>query len=142
MTIDMQTFTPLMSLTGGMVIGVAVVMLALFCGRIAGISGILGSLLSRTWQDKGWRLAFVLGMLAAPWLYQLAAPLPESAIATPMPWLVVSGLLVGFGTRYGAGCTSGHSVCGLSRFSLRSLVATLTFMGAAFVAVWALGAFR
>ncbi|UAY96568.1 YeeE/YedE family protein [Dickeya dadantii] len=142
MTIDMQAFTPLMSLTGGVVIGVAVVMLALFCGRIAGISGILGGLLGRTWQDKGWRLAFVLGMFAAPWLYRLAAPLPEIAIATPMPWLVVSGLLVGFGTRYGSGCTSGHGVCGLSRLSLRSLVATLTFMGAAFVTVLVLGMFR
>ncbi|MEI7255292.1 YeeE/YedE family protein [Dickeya dadantii] len=142
MTINMQAFTPLMSLTGGVVIGVAVVMLALFCGRIAGISGILGGLLGRTWQDKGWRLAFVLGMFAAPWLYRLAAPLPEIAIATPMPWLVVSGLLVGFGTRYGSGCTSGHGVCGLSRLSLRSLVATLTFMGAAFVTVLVLGMFR
>ncbi|OOC13227.1 YeeE/YedE family protein [Dickeya dadantii] len=142
MTIDMQAFTPLMSLTGGVVIGVAVVMLALFCGRIAGISGILGGLLGRTWQDKGWRLAFVLGMFAAPWLYRLAAPLPEIAIAAPMPWLVISGLLVGFGTRYGSGCTSGHGVCGLSRLSLRSLVATLTFMGAAFVTVLVLGMFR
>ncbi|RNM08798.1 YeeE/YedE family protein [Dickeya undicola] len=142
MTIDMQAFTPLMSLAGGIVIGAAVVMLALLCGRVAGISGILGGLLGRTWQDKGWRLAFVLGMLVAPWVYQWVAPLPESAIDTPMPWLVVSGLLVGGGTRYGSGCTSGHGVCGLSRLSLRSLVATLTFMGAAFVTVWALGAFR
>ncbi|WP_033567536.1 YeeE/YedE family protein [Dickeya undicola] len=142
MTIDMQAFTPLMSLAGGIVIGAAVVMLALLCGRVAGISGILGGLLGRTWQDKGWRLAFVLGMLVAPWVYQWVAPLPESAIDTPMPWLVVSGLLVGVGTRYGSGCTSGHGVCGLSRLSLRSLVATLTFMGAAFVTVWALGAFR
>ncbi|MEI7376037.1 YeeE/YedE family protein [Dickeya chrysanthemi] len=142
MQIDMAAFTPLMSLTGGLVIGVAVVMLAVFCGRVAGISGILGGLLNRSSPDKGWRLAFVLGMIAAPWLYQLAAPLPESTISTSTLWLVISGLLVGVGTRYGAGCTSGHGVCGLSRLSLRSLVATLTFMGAAFVTVWALSAFR
>ncbi|NKI74497.1 YeeE/YedE family protein [Dickeya sp. CFBP 2040] len=142
MRVDMEAFTPLMSLTGGLVIGLAVVMLAVFSGRIAGISGILGGLLSRTSTDKAWRLAFVLGMLAAFWVYQLAAPLPDSTISTPMPLLVVSGLLVGIGTRYGSGCTSGHGVCGLSRFSLRSLVATLTFMGAAFFTVWALGELR
>lgn len=139
MMIDWAHFTPLQSFVGGLVIGAAAWMLILFCGRVAGISGILGGVLSRASKDKGWRVAFLLGMVLSPLLYRLAVPLPESHIAASWPILVVAGLLVGVGTRYGSGCTSGHGVCGLSRLSLRSLVATLTFMAAAFVTVWLAG---
>ncbi|ACS87504.1 YeeE/YedE family protein [Musicola paradisiaca] len=140
MTINTDVFTPVASLTGGVMIGLAAMVLILCCGRIAGISGIIGGLLSRATQDKGWRLAFVVGMLAAPWLYRLVGTLPASEITTPLPLLVIAGLLVGVGTRYGSGCTSGHGVCGLSRGSLRSLVATLIFMLTAFATVWIVGA--
>ena len=139
MMIDWAHFTPLQSFVGGLVIGAAAWMLILFCGRVAGISGILGGVLSRASKDKGWRVAFLLGMVLSPLLYRLVAPLPESHIAASWPMLVVAGLLVGVGTRYGSGCTSGHGVCGLSRLSLRSLVATVTFMAAAFVTVWLAG---
>lgn len=139
MMIDWAHFTPLQSFMGGLVIGAAAWMLILFCGRIAGISGIIGGVLSRASKDKGWRVAFLVGMVLSPLLYRLVAPLPESHIAASWPMLVVAGLLVGVGTRYGSGCTSGHGVCGLSRLSLRSLVATLTFMAAAFVTVWLVG---
>lgn len=142
MMIDWAHFTALQSFVGGLVIGAAAWMLILFCGRVAGISGILGGVLSRASKDKGWRVAFLLGMVLSPLLYRLVTPLPESHIAASWPVLVVAGLLVGVGTRYGSGCTSGHGVCGLSRLSLRSLVATLTFMAAAFVTVWLAGVLR
>lgn len=140
--IDWTHFTPLASAAGGLVIGAAASMLILFCGRVAGISGILGALISRANKDKGWRIAFLLGMVLSPLIWRLAAPLPEISIAASWPMLVVAGLLVGVGTRYGSGCTSGHGVCGLSRLSLRSLVATLTFMAAAFITVWLVGFWR
>jgi uncharacterized membrane protein YedE/YeeE len=142
MTIDLLHFTPLRSFAGGMVIGAAAWILILFCGRIAGISGILGGVLTRATKDKGWRLAFLWGMVLSPWLYRLFAPLPESQIATPWPLLIAAGLLVGIGTGYGSGCTSGHGVCGLSRLSVRSLVATMTFMAAGFITVWLMGFWR
>jgi uncharacterized protein len=138
MTIDVLSFTPLKALTGGLLIGLAAAMLVLFNGRIAGISGILGGLLRPKPGDVSWRLAFVLGLLAAPVVYAAFAALPASHIAASDTLIVVAGLLVGVGTRYGAGCTSGHGVCGLSRFSLRSLVATLTFMAAGIVTVFAM----
>lgn len=134
--IDWTNFTPWTSLAGGLLIGVAAAMLLLLNGRIAGISGILGGLLRPGKGDTGWRVAFILGLLAAPLLYQLAAPLPEVRVEADTASLVLAGILVGIGTRYGSGCTSGHGVCGLSRFSLRSLVATAAFMAAGFVTVF------
>ena len=132
MSIAWEVFTPGASLAGGVLIGAAAAILVVWLGRIAGISGIVGNLLqAATWrssQQWAWRLAFVVGMLAAPLLWQLFAPLPEVSMPSN-PWLIIAaGLLVGFGTRLGSGCTSGHGVCGLSRLSLRSLAATLTFM--------------
>lgn len=142
MMIDWIHFTPLESAIGGGVIGAAASMLILFCGRVAGIIGILGGVLSRANNDKGWRIAFLLGMVLSPVLWRLVAPLPAVSITASWPMLVVAGLLVGVGTRYGSGCTSGHGVCGLSRLSVRSLVATLTFMAAAFITVWLVGFWR
>lgn len=142
MMIDWTHFTPLESAIGGVVIGAAASMLILFCGQVAGISGILGGVLSRANNDKGWRIAFLLGMVLSPVLWRLVAPLPAVSITASWPMLVVAGLLVGVGTRYGSGCTSGHGVCGLSRLSVRSLVATLTFMAAAFITVWLVGFWR
>ena len=139
MIIDIAHFTPLQSFVGGLIIGGAAWLLIVFCGRIAGISGILGGLLSTTTTDKRWRLAFLLGLVASPWVYGLFATLPPARIAAGWPLLIVAGLLVGIGTRYGAGCTSGHGVCGLARLSTRSAVATLIFTGVAFFTVWLLG---
>ena len=136
MHIDWAAFTPWASLAGGIIIGVAGVMLAIANGRIAGISGILGGLLRPSWPDAAWRASFVAGLVAAPLVYTLYAALPETVIAAGYPTLIVAGLAVGIGTRYGAGCTSGHGVCGLSRLSPRSLVATLAFMAAGFVTVF------
>jgi len=140
--IDMANFTPLASFIGGLLIGGAAWVLIVFCGRIAGISGILGGVLNLKTPDKGWRLAFLAGILLAPWLYRLVAPLPPITVATPWWLLILAGLLVGIGTRYASGCTSGHGVCGLSRLSRRSLAATATFMGVAFVTVWLTGLWR
>lgn len=129
-------FTPWSALAGGVLIGLAAAGLLLFNGRIAGISGILGGLLSPARADIAWRIAFVLGLLAAPTIWMMAADAPEINVDAGYPALAVAGLLVGIGTRYGSGCTSGHGVCGLSRFSPRSLVATLSFMAAGFVTVY------
>ncbi|PVZ81751.1 YeeE/YedE family protein [Serratia sp. S1B] len=139
MTINMMQFTPLLSLFGGILIGCAAWILILFCGRILGISGIIGGLLSPKTPDRGWRLAFLVGIIISPLLYRLIHPLPDSEVTASWPMVIIAGLLVGLGTRYGSGCTSGHGVCGLSRLSLRSLVATLIFMGSAFVTVWLVG---
>lgn len=136
MTIDWQSFTPWSALAGGVLIGLAAAAFVLFNGRIAGISGILGGLLRKVRGDVAWRVAFLLGLVVAPLVYGLAAPLPAVRIDADVTTLVVAGLLVGLGTRYGAGCTSGHGVCGLSRRSPRSLVATLSFMAAGFVTVY------
>jgi uncharacterized protein len=136
MRIDWIHFTPYASLTGGVFIGAAVALLLLINGRIAGISGIVGGLFRPLKGDVGWRLAFLLGMLGTPALYAMLALLPAAHIDAGYGTLVAAGLLVGVGTRYGSGCTSGHGVCGLSRFSPRSLVATATFMAAGFVAVF------
>jgi uncharacterized protein len=132
MTIAWDLFTPGAALGGGVLIGVAAALMVVLLGRIVGISGIVGGLLqAHTWRSTrqwGWRVAFVVGMLAAPLLWQLFAPLPQVSMPGN-PWVIVAaGLLVGFGTRLGSGCTSGHGVCGLSRLSLRSLAATLVFM--------------
>ena len=136
MMIDWTSFTPWASLAGGALIGLAAAMFLLFNGRIAGISGILGGLLQWPKGDIGWRLAFLLGLIAAPLAYGLFAPLPVVTVDAGTATLVAAGLLVGIGTRYGSGCTSGHGVCGLSRRSPRSLVATVAFMTAGFVTVF------
>ncbi len=134
--IDWEHFTPWSSLTGGLLIGAAAAILLLFNGRIAGISGILGGLLRPMAGDIGWRMALVLGLVGAPLVYGLAAPPPSVHVDADMTTLVVAGLLVGVGTRYGSGCTSGHGVCGLSRLSPRSMAATAAFMIAGFVTVF------
>jgi len=132
----MTTFTPLPSLIGGLLIGFSALLLIRWLGQVAGISGIVGQLWTAAASDRAWRLAFIAGLLLAPLLYALFMPLPAMQMVTSTPWLIVSGLLVGFGTRLGSGCTSGHGVCGLSRLSLRSLIATLTFMLTAMLVVW------
>ena len=138
MQIAWQHFTPWASLAGGMLIGLAAAIFILFNGRIAGISGIAGGLLRPRRGDVAWRLVFLAGLLASPLLYRLFQPLPSVQIAAGTPALMVAGLLVGLGVRYGAGCTSGHGVCGLSRGSIRSLAATIAFMAAGFVTVYLL----
>lgn len=135
MTIDWNNFTPWTSLAGGVLIGLATAMFLLFNGRIAGISGIVGGLLRPAKGDIGWRIAFVIGLVLAPVVYRLVTPLPAVQVEASSALLVVAGLLVGIGTRYGSGCTSGHGVCGLSRRSPRSLVATAAFMLAGFATV-------
>ena len=134
MTIDWAHFTPWSSLAGGMLIGAAAALLVLLSGRIAGISGIVGGLIELRRGDIAWRLAFVAGLLAAPvaLLFYSVNPRIDAGLGT----LALAGLLVGLGTRYGSGCTSGHGVCGLSRLSPRSLVATLAFMAAGVAAVY------
>jgi len=135
MSIDWVNFTPWTALLGGALIGLAAAVLFLGIGRIAGISGIVGGLFQASSRSDAWRWLFLAGLLVAPWLYVLVKPFPEiEMVASPL-LLIIAGLLVGFGTRYGAGCTSGHGVCGLSRLSLRSLAATLSFMGMGFVTV-------
>lgn len=153
--VDMGAFTPMVALAGGALIGLAAAMFLLFNGRIAGISGIVGGLLRPKQDDVHWRLAFIAGLLAAPVLYQLIVLWPASHFLAAREYtrlatvtlhqidasaltLIVAGLLVGIGTRYAAGCTSGHGVCGLSRFSVRALVAMLTFMAAGFATVFVL----
>ncbi|MEO6321473.1 MAG: YeeE/YedE family protein [Polaromonas sp.] len=134
--IDWANFTPWTSLAGGVLIGAAAAMLLLLNGKIAGISGILGGLMRPSAGGIGWRVAFIAGLVAAPLMYQLAAPLPSVQIDAGTTLLIVAGLLVGVGTRYGSGCTSGHGVCGLSRLSPRSMVATAAFMAGGFVTVF------
>lgn len=139
MSIDWNAFTPWSALIGGVLIGLAAAMLILLNGRIAGISGVLGGLLMKPVSgDVAWRVAFVLGLVGAPLVYGLVAAWPVPQIDAGYAALIVAGLLVGVGTRYGSGCTSGHGVCGLSRWSPRSLVATVTFMAAGFLTVFVL----
>lgn len=138
MNIDWNAFTPYASLAGGVLIGIAAALFVLLNGRIAGISGVLGGLLRPTRGDIAWRIAFVGGLVGAAWVYALFTAVPVPRIDASWAALMLAGLLVGVGTRYGAGCSSGHGVCGLSRLSPRSLVATLTFMGAGFVTVFVL----
>ena len=136
MLIDWTHFTPWAALAGGVLLGLASALFVLLNGRILGISGIVGGLLRPRAGDMGWRLAFLLGMLVAPGLYWLVVGPMQPRIDANWGMVVIAGLLVGVGTRYGSGCTSGHGVCGLSRMSPRSLVATLAFMGAGFVTVF------
>lgn len=139
MTIDFANFTPWASLAGGVLLGVASALFILLNGRVLGISGILGGLLTPKAGDIGWRVALLAGLFAAPAVFALLAPagfLGAPRIDAGFGLVVLAGLLVGIGTRYGSGCTSGHGVCGLSRLSPRSLVATLAFMGTGFVTVF------
>lgn len=140
MTILWSEFTPWASLAGGLLVGLSAALLIALLGRVAGISGITGALLQvPTWSSVkqwGWRLAFILGMVAAPLVWQLFAPLPAMEMPSNPIIIIVAGLLVGFGTRMGSGCTSGHGVCGISRLSLRSLAATLTFIATGAITVF------
>jgi uncharacterized protein len=136
MTIDWNAFTPGASLAGGLAIGLAAALLVLFNGRIAGISGILGGLLRPSTGDIAWRAAFVVGLVVAPLAWAAFAARPSVHVDAGLPMLAIAGLLVGFGTRLGSGCTSGHGVCGLARVSPRSLVATLVFMATGFAVVF------
>jgi len=141
MTIDWMHFTPWASLTGGLILGVASAMFILLNGRILGISGILGGLMPPKVGDTFWRVAFLLGLFAAPTVFHAVMPLEwvtAPRIEAGALCVIGAGLLVGIGTRYAGGCTSGHGVCGLSRLSPRSLVATLSFMGAGFLTVYVL----
>ena len=139
MTIDWSHFTPWTSLSGGVLLGLASAMFILLNGRILGISGILGGLIPPKRTDTLWRLAFLIGLFSSPWVFKALAPssmLSAPRIDAGVLLLVIAGLLVGVGTRYGSGCTSGHGVCGLARLSPRSLIATLAFMAAGFAVVF------
>lgn len=138
MTIDWAAFAPWRSLAGGLLIGLGAALFVLFNGRVAGISGILGGLLRPARGDLAWRLAFLAGLVGAPLAYGLAATLPTAHIEAGTGTLIASGLLVGLGTRYGSGCTSGHGVCGIARRSPRSMAATATFVLAGFLTVYLL----
>lgn len=136
MTIDWNVFTPGASLAGGVLIGLAAALFVIFNGRIAGISGIIGGLITPRHGDIGWRAAFIAGLVGAPLIYALFLELPEVQVEADTTALIIAGLIVGVGTRYGAGCTSGHGVCGISRLSPRSIIATLVFMAAGFITVF------
>ncbi|MBX9913347.1 MAG: YeeE/YedE family protein [Pseudomonadaceae bacterium] len=135
MTIDWLHFSPWSALAGGALIGLATTLFVLFNGRVAGISGLLGSLLARGGEGRAEKALFLLGLVLAPLLWQVFAALPALEFQGGWLSLLVAGLLVGIGSRYGAGCTSGHGVCGISRLSARSLVATVAFMAAGFATV-------
>jgi hypothetical protein len=135
-TVDWNAFTPWTAALGGVVIGLATALLVLVNGRVAGISGIVGGMLHARGGDIAWRLAFVAGLVLAPFAYGALETPPSATIDAGFPALIVAGLLVGVGTRYAGGCTSGHGVCGLSQLSPRSLVATLSFMAAGFAVVF------
>ena len=139
MQIDWPSFTPIPSLLGGIILGVAAALYVLFHGRILGISGIISGLLRPKSGDRAWRMALILGLLTAPLLAALFFEI-RPIVEVEADWLavVIAGLLVGFGTQYGSGCTSGHGICGLSRLSPRSLVATVSFMTAGFLIVFVL----
>lgn len=136
MLIDINHFTPGLSLAGGLIIGLAASMLLLFNGRVAGISGILGGLLRWPRHDIGWRLTFLAGLVAAPIVASLLGKPAIADIQAGWSEILLAGFLVGLGTRYASGCTSGHGVCGMARGSMRSLAATATFMTTAFLTVF------
>ena len=132
----MHNLTPLSGLFGGALIGLAAASLMLLTGRVAGVSGIFGGLLALRPADQGWRIAFVAGLIAAPLLATLVGrPLPAPAMASNLALVAIGGLLVGFGSRMGNGCTSGHGVCGFARLSARSIAATAIFMTTAVITV-------
>ena len=132
-----ENFIPVSGLIGGLLIGLSVVLMILFNGKVAGISGIVGGLLARKGSEVGWRAVFIVGLLLGAFAYVLATgdAMPVN-IQASLPVMVIAGLLVGFGTRLGSGCTSGHGVVGIARFSRRSIVATLTFFAAATITVF------
>ncbi|WP_371765735.1 YeeE/YedE family protein [Massilia sp.] len=136
MQIDWLHFTPWASLAGGILIGLATALLLLANGRVAGISGILGGLLRPTRGDIAWRVTFILGLFGAPLVWLSMRAMPPAQIDHSPALLAVGGLLVGIGTRFGNGCTSGHGVCGIARLSPRSLLATACFLAAGFVTVF------
>lgn len=136
MIVDWQHFTWLDALLGGLLIGIAAAAFMLLNGRVAGISGILGGLLRWQPQDRAWRLAFLMGLVLAPLVYANTLQMPDIRINASFPLLLAAGMLVGFGTRLGGGCTSGHGICGVARRSQRSWVATSVFMGIAVVTVY------
>lgn len=132
----MSDFTPVSAVIGGVLIGGSAALLLLLNGRIAGVSGILGGILQPKMGDLGWRLAFVAGLLLAPVIHAaFGGSLPPVQITASVSQLVVAGLMVGIGTRLGAGCTSGHGVCGIGRGALRSIAATAVFMTTTFLTV-------
>lgn len=139
MHIAWEQFTPLTAIGGGLLIGLASVLLMAGIGRIAGVTGILAGIFTGLFQTNKsewpWRLAFILGLTISPVLYTVFGELPTIEIQTDWPAILFAGLIVGFGTRLGSGCTSGHGVCGISRLSPRSIIATLVFMGAGFATV-------
>lgn len=135
MTIQWDAFTPGHALAGGVLIGLSAGLLGLLNGRLAGISGIAGGVFTAT-GDRAWRLLFLAGLLLAAPLYRLVAAYPTVTVTRNVTLLVIAGLLVGVGTRYAAGCTSGHGVCGIARLSPRSMAATVTFMAAGWVTVY------
>lgn len=134
--IDLAHFTPELSLVGGMLIGLAAAVLILCNGRIAGISGILGGLLQWPRRDVSWRVAFLIGLIGAPIIASVLGKPVVADIQAGWESILIAGFLVGIGTRYASGCTSGHGVCGISRGSFRSLVATMIFMTAGFLTVY------
>jgi uncharacterized membrane protein YedE/YeeE len=139
MSVEVQLHPWLLGLVGGALIGVASALLLLVQGRIAGVSGVLGSLLQRATPDRAWRIAFLSGLVMAGLIAAVIAPGAVGSSARSLPAVLVAGLLVGFGTRLGSGCTSGHGVCGLSRLSGRSLVAVATFMLTGGLTAWIAG---
>ena len=124
------------SLIGGSIIGIAVSLLLLFNGKVLGVSGILGELFNHPLSKNYWRLFFVLGLLISPLIYSIFHPIPLIEISSNKLLIIVGGLLVGFGSRLGSGCTSGHGVCGVARLSVRSFIATMTFIFFGFVTVF------
>jgi len=136
MQIDWSGFTPWSALAGGALLGVAAAVFALFNGRVAGVSGIIGELFGRARGEAGWRLAFIAGLVLAPLGWRLLSELPAVTVETGFGVIAVAGALVGVSTRYGSGCTSGHGVCGVSLCSLRSLAATVAFMASGFATVY------
>ncbi len=132
----MANFTPISAAIGGALIGLSAVLLMLLTGRIAGISGIFAGLINPQTEDRSWRAAFIAGLIAAPVTAMLAGyPVPMPQMPGSLITVVVGGLLVGFGTRLGSGCTSGHGICGIARISPRSIAATCAFMAAAIIVV-------
>jgi uncharacterized membrane protein YedE/YeeE len=133
----MENFTPVSALIGGLLIGASAALFLVLNGRIAGISGILGGLLDPARSEIGWRLGFLAGLFVAPLVYvAFGGALPPVELDASVALLIVAGLIVGFGTRLGAGCTSGHGVCGIGRGSPRSLAATVVFMATAIATVF------
>ena len=136
MLIDWNNFTPWSAISGGVMLGIASALFILLNGRIAGICGLLGGLYRPQRNDIGWRVAFIVGLILAPLAWATVNTLPNINIEASNSLLAISGLIVGISTRYGSGCTSGHGVCGISRLSPRSIIATLAFMGTGFLTVF------